>query len=434
MDELTKQYNEACQRINAAVKAIREATDGADLAPLEAELNAATAEGERCAANLERRDQLDSVSDRFTPRAVDSPHNPNDLGMDAKEVRGYSLIRAINAAVSGDWSNAGLEREASDAVAKSLGRSPQGFFVPLDVQRQKRDMTVGTDSAGGYLVGTDLLSASFIDVLRNRLALKTAGATVLGGLVGDVAIPRKTAGTTFYWVAESGAPTESQPTLDQIALTPHTGGAYTDLSRKFLKQSSIDAENMIRQDLAATCATGIDLAGLHGTAANDQPRGLAATVGIGSVVGGENGAAPDWADIIDLETEVSVDNADFGALAYMTNAKVRGKLKKTLITATYGEDFIWDRRSPEAPLNGYPCHVTNQVSSTLTKGNQSASSAIFFGNWEDLVIAMWGTLDVLVDPYTGSTSGTVRVVALQDVDIAVRRAQSFAAMLDALTT
>jgi hypothetical protein len=61
-------------------------------------------------------------------------------------------------------------------------------------------------------------------------------------------------------------------------------------------------------------------------------------------------------------------------------------------------------------------------------------SAIIFGNFADLIIGMWGGLDLMVDPYTGSTAGTVRVVTLQDVDIAVRRAESFSAMVDALTT
>jgi hypothetical protein len=79
--------------------------------------------------------------------------------------------------------------------------------------------------------------------------------------------------------------------------------------------------------------------------------------------------------------------------------------------------------------------VSNQVSSTLTKGTaEDVCSAIFFGNWADLILGMWGGLDIMVDPYTHSTSGTMRVVALQDVDFGVRHAQSFAAMLDALTT
>jgi len=45
---------------------------------------------------------------------------------------------------------------------------------------------------------------------------------------------------------------------------------------------------------------------------------------------------------------------------------------------------------------------------------------------------MWGGLDLLVDPYTGGTSGTVRVSVLQDVDVTVRHPESFSAMVDAL--
>jgi HK97 family phage major capsid protein len=294
-----------------------------------------------------------------------------------------------------------------------------------------RDLVVGTPTAGGNLVATDLMSQSFIELLRNKMIVRAAGATVLAGLVGDVAIPRQTGGATAYWVAESGAPTESQQTVDQVALTPKTVGAFTDISRKLLKQSSIDVEMFVRNDLATVLALAIDLAALHGSGASNQPTGIASTSGIGSVVGGTNGLAPAWSHIVDLESEVAIDNADVGALAYITNPKVRGVLKQTE-KASGTAQFVWERGSQ--PLNGYPAFVTNQVASNLDKGTSvGVCSAIFYGNWADLLIGMWGGLDVLVDPYTGGTAGTVRVIELQDVDIAVRHAQSFAAMLDALT-
>jgi HK97 family phage major capsid protein len=94
--------------------------------------------------------------------------------------------------------------------------------------------------------------------------------------------------------------------------------------------------------------------------------------------------------------------------------------------------MVWEGN--DTPLNGYPAYVTSQVRSNLDKGTSTGvCSAIFFGNWNDLLIGMWGALDILVDPYSNSTSGTVRIVAFQDVDIAVRHPESFAAMLDALT-
>ena len=179
-------------------------------------------------------------------------------------------------------------------------------------------------------------------------------------------------------------------------------------------------------------ALEIDRAALHGSGSSNQPTGVAATSGIGSVAGGTNGLAPAWSHIVALETEVAIDNADIGALMYVTNAKVRGKLKTVEKASSTGQ-FVW--ADGDTPLNGYRSLTTNQVSSTLTKGTSSGvCSAIFFGNWSDLLIGMWGGLDLLVDPYTSSTTGTVRVTALQDVDVAVRHPESFAAMLDALTT
>jgi HK97 family phage major capsid protein len=176
-------------------------------------------------------------------------------------------------------------------------------------------------------------------------------------------------------------------------------------------------------------AIEIDRAAIHGSGSSNQPTGILATSGIGSVAGGTNGAAPTYAHIVGLETQVAQDNADDGALNYLTNSKVRGKLLQTEKASSTAQ-FVWGDNNT---MRGYNAAVSNQVSSTLTKGSSSVASAIIFGNFNDLLIGMWGGLDIALDNSTGSASGTVRVVALQDVDIAVRHAQSFAAMLDALT-
>lgn len=355
-----------------------------------------------------------------------------EIGMTQEEARSFSFVRAINALANpGDrraQEAAKFEREASDAFATKMGRAAQGFFVPVEVQ--KRDLLVGTPTAGGNTVATNLLAGNFIDLLRNKMALTGLGAQFLTGLVGQIAIPRQTAGATAYWVAENGAPTESQQAFDQVTLSPKTVGAFTDVSRKLLLQSSIDVEGFVRNDLATVIALAIDLAGIAGTGASNQPTGILSTAGIGSVAGGTNGLIPTWANIVDLESAVAVANADVNALGYLTNAKVRGKLKQVQKVATYGDGFIWD----DGMVNGYNTGISNQVPSNLTKGTASGiCSAIIFGNFADLIIGQWGGLDLMVDPYTGSTAGTVRVVALQDVDVAVRHAESFAAMKDALT-
>lgn len=355
-----------------------------------------------------------------------------EVGLTDKEARSFSFLRAINALANPTdrkaQEAASFERECSEAAASKYGKEARGFLVPNEVL--KRDLVVGTATAGGNLVQTDLLAGSFIDVLRNKLILTEMGITTLTGLQGQVAIPRKTASATAYWVAENGNVTESQPAFDQVTMSPKTVGAMVDISRRMFLQSSVDIENLVRMDIIDTLAVALDAAGVSGTGASNQPRGILNTSGIGSIAGGTNGANVTWQNIVDLEALVAVANADIGNLGYLTNAKQRGKFKGITKTSP-ATSFIWD--GGEAPVNGYKCGISSQVPSNLTKGTSTGvCSAIVFGNFADLVLGLWGGLDLIIDNSTGSAAGTVRVVALQDADYAVRQAASFAAMQDAL--
>lgn len=381
---------------------------------------------------------VDDFKTALLARQATKPMPTAEIGLSEKEAKQFSFVRALNALSNPTdrkaQAEAAFERECSDAYGSKFGRSAQGFYVPVEVQ--SRDLNVTTTTAGGHTVQTNLLAASFIDLLRNRMQVARMGAQFLTGLSGQIAIPRQTGGATAYWVAESGSPTESQQAFDQVAMSPKTVGAFTDISRKLLLQSSIDVEGFVRSDLATVLALAIDQAAISGTGASNQPTGILATAGIGDVAGGTNGLAPTWAHIVELWSDLSVANADFGNLGILTNAKVHGKLMNTLKAAGV-LGYIADQFPDASGITNYGgirAGISNQVPSNLTKGTSSGvCSAMISGNWNDLLIGQWGTLDLMVDPYTGSTSGTVRVVALQDVDIAVRHPESFSAMKDALT-
>jgi HK97 family phage major capsid protein/HK97 family phage prohead protease len=333
-----------------------------------------------------------------------------DIGLSEKESRSFSFLRAINFLANptdrAAREAAAFEIEASEAAAAKLGRQSRGITIPQDVLR--RDLTVGVASGGGNLVATELDAGSFIDLLRNASALDQAGATVLTGLTGNVAIPRQSGAATAYWVAESGAPQESQQTVDQVSLTPKTVAAYTDYSRRLMLQSSIDVENMVRNDLARVLALKIDLAGLYGTGSNGEPLGLKLTTGIGTEDFANN--APTFAEVVALESDVATANALLGSPVYLMNAAMRGSLKTTTKDTGSGM-FIMEGNE----VNGYRGVLSNQV----------ATNDLWFGNFADLIIGYFSGLDIMVDPYTNSTSGTVRVVAMQDCDIAVRHPESF---------
>lgn len=366
---------------------------------------------------------------------VAKPIASPEIGMTEKETRSFSFVKLIAALANpgdrGARNAAAFELEACEAQAQKLGRSARGAFLPEDVLR--RDLVTGTTTStakGGNLVATDLLSGSFIDALRNRMVTQQAGATMLTGLVGNVAIPKKTTASTSYWVAENVAPTEGSLVFGQVTMSPKTLAAYVDFSRRLSIQSSLDIENLVRNDLVNGIAVTLDEAALGGAKTNG-PTGVRGTSGIGSVALATNGGAPTWAMITALEREVEIDNALTGAGAYITNPKVRYKLKNTLkSTADTASQFLLASNNE---LNGYPLLVSNQIPSTLTKGSSSVCSALLFGVWSDLMIGQWSGIDILVDPYSGSSAATTRVTAFVDVDVAVRYPESFAACVDITT-
>jgi HK97 family phage major capsid protein len=263
---------------------------------------------------------------------------------------------------------------------------------------------------GGFGIATTLMAQSFVDILRNRATIMQLG-TVMGGLQGNIDIPKQVAAAQGYWVGEDGDATESNLDLGQISLSPKTVAAYSEITRKLMVQSSLDVEALVRADLAKALALTIDKAGYYGTGTDAQPLGIANHTGINAV----NFAAvqPTFAELVEMETQVALDNADVASMAYVGNAAFRGHAKTTLkFPGVNGSATIWE---PGNTVNGYRAEVTNQIE----------TGDVFMGNFSDLLVAMWGGLELLVDPYSNSKKGRLRVVVFQDVDFALRRTQSF---------
>lgn len=369
-----------------------------------------------------------------TPQPTDVPEPVRGL-LNDKEDRQYSILRAINSFCD-NGADAGFEREISQTIAKKLGRSTSGIYIPTSIG-VRAPATAGTVGDGGYTVQTSVMP--LIEMLRAKLMIKTLGAQVLDGLTGDLSFPRQEKSATLSWVGENpgadAADTDATGMFGQVKLTPRNAIATVPYSKQLLAQSSFSIEQFLRADLAAVNATGLDLAAING-AGGDAPTGILNTTGIGAVVCGDpDGAVLDWADIVKLETEVAVDNADIGNLAYLTNPKVRGKLKTTPKVAGQ-ETMIWERGAAAGfgEVNGYRAAVSTQVPGTLSKGGSvSILSAILFGNFADVLIGEWGVLELLVDPYALKKQGLVEITSNLLCDVAIRHPQSFAAAEDVMT-
>lgn len=346
-----------------------------------------------------------------------------------------SMVRAIKSQLDGGRLT-GVEAEISqELVLRNGGIAPKGFLFPTSAL-STRVQLVGTPTSAGNLVGTDFYGDQFVSPLRNKTAVMMAGATVLTDLVGNATLPRQDTATSGTWVAEDAAASETNLTTSQITLSPKTVTGNISWSRQAALQALPAMEQIVRDDLSAQLGIALDRAALHGLGSSNEPRGVFNTSGIGSVALGTNGAAPTYASILDLEAAIAAANADSGSLAYITNTKVRRALKGTQrFTST--DSPVWLPGLPGSEpgsglVNGYAAYATNNVRSDFTKGSGTALSGIAFGNWAELIIGLWGALDMVVDPYTNSDKGRIRITAFLSADISVKHAASFSAIVDAI--
>jgi HK97 family phage major capsid protein/HK97 family phage prohead protease len=350
------------------------------------------------------------------------------IGMTEKEARGFSFIKLFrHLAAEPDQKartakDCEFELEACRTAADQLThRSAKGTVIPTDVllmplAGQRADTIVGAKTASGYTnagtnsIQTLLLTSSFIDLLRNRSFLMRV-VSELSGLVGNIDIPKQLTGPAASWIGEDEAAESTGITFGLVSLRPKTLSARGELTRKLLMQNSLGVEALFRRDLATVMALEIDRAGIYGTNLNNQPKGLTIQSGINTSMWATDDQ-PTFAELVQMETEIAADNADVEGMAYAFNARMRGHLKTTRKFSDGNDGTIWEAGNT---VNGYRTEVSNAL----------ANGDVVFGNWQDVLLGMWGGLDVTVDPYTHSDKGRIRITQFQDVDFTIRRAESF---------
>lgn len=372
------------------------------------------AEEGKTAEDLRRELLADFAVERNKARPLADQVKEAELGLNDKEVRRFSLMKAVRALANPQntqfQKDAAFEFECSRAAEKQYDKQSRGILIPADVLNRAFSTTTPSGGPGANVVAQNLMADQFIELLRNRTwALRRC--TTMGGLVGNVDIPRQKGATQAYWVGEGGAPTEGEPALDQIHFSPKTLGAYTDITRRLMLQSTPDAELIVRNDILRVMALALDYAVLYGSGASNQPKGLLQQTGIHAVQLASTFAS--YAEYVQMETDIAAANADVESMSYIINARARGSAKTTLqFPSVNGSQRIWEAGNT---INGYATDVTNQV--------QAGDN--FFGNWADYIIAMWSGLDLMVDPYSLSTQGATRLIAFQDVDMNIRHTESF---------
>ncbi|NTG41137.1 phage major capsid protein [Rhizobium rhizogenes] len=323
----------------------------------------------------------------------------------ATETRAYNLMKAVREAVDGPSHLTGFEREVHQELSRDGKGEARGIRVPMSILfPEERVSTVANAASAGNTVFTQY--GNLIDRNRIQPVVQSLGATVISGLenAGDLILPRNTGGPSVSWaVNETDAIPASDATFDNVTLSAKSAVAEMRLSRKLVLQNSVSLQNVLSSDLAQSINLAIDKAAIAGTGLLGSPKGVLTSITQST------SAETDWSKIVaDLLGAISIGNDT--ATNVLISTALMNQLRKTAFDTTGQPIAIADL------LHGYTPAQTNQIS-TLTA---------IAANWSSLLIGVWNSFSLLVDPYSLSSTQQLKLVAAADCDVAIRHPESFA--------
>lgn len=339
-------------------------------------------------------------------RSMGQPVDKSQTDMESR----ISIVEAINAQAE--------NRSLSGALAeynqeqKRQGVQAKGVLIPHSLFEQRAQTT--TTAAG--IVPEDFRPDQFVGLLRNSMVVRSLGARVLPNLRGDVVIPRQATTSTAQWLAEGDALSDSGMTFNNITLKPRHVGAITELSRQLLQQSDPSIEALVRDDFINVVSLAIDKALIHGDGVKEPEGLLSAATGTGTL------ATLNWETVLTVLQGMALKN--IVPNAWLTHPEVATILRSTL-RETGLPGYLMDN----GQLAGVPVAVTNQLAK---KAGTPATGRMILGNFGEMFIGTWGSLDLVSNPYAEGpfSRGAVQVRILTTCDMVPRREDAFTVIED----
>lgn len=322
------------------------------------------------------------------------------IGLTEKEAEEFSLARAISAVVSGDWSEAGYELECSRAAAKAQGKlqTRSNIFVPAEVLTRAAGANAVT--AGGNPSLVNRTKVGFMDVLFNNTIAQRLGVQYMTGLNGVIELPKFTSAVQARFVDEGQDGTIDAITSGVVELKPRTLVALAELTRSMVLNGTA-MEQRIQAQLQKAVATKIDAAVFEAILAET---GIAwGTLGAGGV---------DYAAIRELIKDVEVANALNDMAMFAFDPLVGNALATTVKDTNTAGIYL---RADDGSVAGYQTASSNHVGSN-----------IIFGDFSNVTVGNWSTLELAIDDSTKFASGGFLLRAITDIDVAVTRPEAFA--------
>ena len=405
---------------------------------ISAELEARLAELESCQDAAQRKDlagKVEELTNELREAQIDEAARKAQANQrvltpkEKDEIRRFSISKFLRQALPGetmDGIEAEMAQEGKREFQNCIKGSAEGVFLPSALLRDYYYTNASEASYGQAFVEQTALS--YIGKLRNALIGRKLGVRYLDGLQGNIAFV--TGGADAAWVAEEGAASKQKPAYTKAVMSPKRLQVYQGVTYDLMHQSSKALDNLIMEDMVKAHAVALDAAIFAGSGSSGQPTGVFAASGTTTVAIDTNGGPITFAKLVELEQKVAEANGLLDdTLAYVSNAKVMGKLKTIPQIAGYPFYLMNDGR-----VNGYPFQMSNAVPSNLTKGTSSGvCSGIAFGPWSEVLVGSWGGLQLIVDPYTAKANGVLEISAAAYHDVLVRQPAAFAVIKDITT-
>jgi HK97 family phage major capsid protein len=293
-----------------------------------------------------------------------------------------------------------------------LGQYLRSMVLGGKTDLERRALSEGTDGAGGYTV-PDVLSAQLIDRLRAQSVTIRAGA---------ITVPL-TSDQNFYaklltdpvpaWRAEAAPVAESDPTFGRVALTPRSLAVQVKVSQELL-EDSLNIGSALPDVLAASMALELDRVALLGTGTSPQPRGIASTVGVGTLA--QDALIASYLNLSKARTSILSANAG-QVSAYIMHPRDEGAF--TELVDTTGQPLNAPRGVADIP-------VLTTTAIPANGGDGSDESIIFAGAFGHLMLGIRQDIRIeLLKTSAYASNLQYTFVAHMRADVAVAHAGAF---------
>lgn len=314
------------------------------------------------------------------------------------------------------------------ALRQRSGVTANGTWLPLVALTKPvaRDL----DTTTGLPLKTAAVASTVATTLLPTSGLISGGAQVLSGIraasLGLPYLDGATGGAT--WHGEGDVVDTSTPTFALASMAPKSISVELVISRRLMMNTTVDLNELLRQELAQRFGAAIDAAALNGDGVL-EPDGLLKRVDLDVLSLGTDGAALTHSDLAELEARVLTRaNGSMTSPAWLIGPKLTRKLRTT---AKNAGSMVFEG----SDLLGHRVIQTSALPENLTKGVATDCAALVFGDLSEVFVGFWGpaALDLMIDGVTLAKDGKVRIIARAEVGIVARRIGAFACVKDALT-